>query len=230
MARSEAAEWQQFQAERLQASRLLDSRFAAANTNREKNENESEASNTNLEQSRVIPRQRRSSNTQKKSQKKSSAKPITQLKVLKKDLKEIETRIAKNHSELGQFYKMLFSQWIPVSFTSGATLLEILDGGLLSLFATFFAIVVRFFWFFMQSPKVKIWLRTKQLAQMVIMSLISMIPFIGVFLQTDLISTTVITPVATWRKIRSLRKKIKSDKKMKRKLKNKIKSLKSKLN
>lgn len=200
-------------ADKMQASRLLDSQLGTTATD-------------NNRQPRIQNKQQQQQPSNTQTNRSIATSGQEQLKQLRKELKKTKTTLAKKHSELGQFYKMFFSQWIPISTTGGATLFEVLDGGLISLVVTGFAIMIRFFWFFLQSPKTKLWLRTKQLVQATIMSAISMIPFVGVLLQPDLISTAVITPYASWKKIQSLRSEVRSEKKKQKKLQQQIKSIK----
>ena len=156
----------------------------------------------------------------------SQSSQSTTIKQLQTYLKKNEEKLQASKKELYDFYKMLFSQIIPISTTGVVTIFEVIDGGIFTIILTGFAIMIRFFWFFLQSPATKIWLRLKTLKQMVITSMLALIPFIGAYTQPDLVSTVILTPMQSIKKVLSIRKEIEQYEKNKQSLKSKLKQLK----
>lgn len=142
-------------------------------------------------------------------------------------IQELEEKIAALHTELGEFYKMLLSQWIPATATAAATVPEIVTSEtvIVPMFFTAGAFLVRVTWFVMQSPKTKLWLRVKAMRRIILFQIIAWIPIIGVILQPDLISAAIDTPMQTQQKIRSIKSEIKQKKRDKAQLQTKRKQL-----
>jgi hypothetical protein len=215
-----AAEAQQFHNSRLensiQSARLPESRYTqTANTNQEYGTGRT--ANTNQEQQAYQLQQARQASIEQQAQAQTVQQQIAQLD---KEIKKTDIAIAEQHNELYDFYKMLYSQIFPAGITASITVFEIADGGFITLILTGMAIAIRFVWFFMQSPKAKVWLRLRAVKQMVIASILSMIPIIGPYTQPDLISAVILTPAQTIKKIRSMTSEINN-------LKKKIKILKN---
>jgi hypothetical protein len=129
------------------------------------------------------------------------------IKGLTKQLKKKKKEYKTYHVEVKAFRQMQIQQMVPISVTLGATVFEFADGGTFSIIVTMFAIAIRAIWFFMQSPKVKLWLRVHAIKQSILLSILSLVPILGLLLQPDLISTAVVTPWQVFKKILSLTKK-----------------------